>query len=136
MPEVQKTHRYLLDRQERQLEAAAEAAAAARGAQESAAAEAARREALRQALAAAQAAYDARDYAATVERYTAALAYLPEEPAAVQQLVGQLRQAGYELAVGPQPQAGLPPRRPRPWRRPTACTPRTVTWRRSPPTAS
>jgi len=99
VPEVDKAHRFLLDRQLRQLAAEAEAAAAARGAQEAEAADQARREALRQALAAAQTAFDAKDYAATVERYTSALSYLPEEPEAVRQLVGQLRQAGYELAT-------------------------------------
>ncbi len=99
VPEVDKAHRYLLDRQLRQLAAEAEEAAAARGAQEAQAADQARREALRQALAAAQAAYDKRDYAGTVEHYTSALSYLPEEPAAVRQLVGQLREAGYELAA-------------------------------------
>jgi hypothetical protein len=99
VPEVDKAHRYLLDRQQRRLTAEAEAAAAARGAQEAEAADQARREALRQALTAAQAAFNSRDYAATVERYTDALSYLPEEPAVVQRLVGQLRQAGYELAT-------------------------------------
>ena len=99
VPEVDKAHRYLQDRQRRQLEAEAEAALAAQEAQAAEAAGLARRDALRQALASAQAAFEARDYAATVQRYTAALSYLPEEPAVVQRLVGQLRQAGYELAA-------------------------------------
>jgi hypothetical protein len=99
VPEVDKAHRFLLDRQLRQLAAEAEAAAAARGAREAEAADQARREALRQALAAAQDAYESRNYEATVEHYTAALSYLPEEPDAVKRLVGQLREAGYELAV-------------------------------------
>ena len=99
VPEVDKAHRYLLDRQRRQLAAEAEAALAAQEAQASEAADQARRDALRQALTAAQAAFDSRDYAATVERYTDALSYLPEEPAVITRLVGQLRQAGYELAT-------------------------------------
>jgi len=89
VPEVDKTHRYFLQRQER-------GAAASEAAQ---AAEAVRRSALREALAAAQAAFDARDYAAAVERYTGALAFLPEDPAVIERLVAQLRQAGYELAA-------------------------------------
>jgi hypothetical protein len=99
VPEVDKAYRYLLDRQLRQLAAEAETAAAARGAREAEAADQERREALRSSLTAAQAAFDSRDYAGTVEHYTSALSYLPEEPSAVKQLVGQLRQAGYELAV-------------------------------------
>ncbi len=96
VPEVDKAHSFLMERQRRQLEAAAEDAVAAARAE---AADGPRREALRQALAAGQAAFEARDYPATVERYTTALSYLPEEPAVVTRLVGQLRQAGYELAV-------------------------------------
>ncbi len=99
VPEVDKAHRYLLDRQLRQLAQEAEEAAAARGAQEAEAADQDRREALRRAMAAAQGAYDKRDFAGAVEHYTSALSYLPEEPAAVKQLVGQLREAGYELAA-------------------------------------
>jgi hypothetical protein len=99
VPEVQKTHRWFLARQERQLAEALEAAAAAKAAAAAGSEEAARREALRQALAAARSAFEARDYSGTVERYAAALSYLPEDAESIQRLVSQLRAAGHELAL-------------------------------------
>jgi len=83
IPEVNKTHKYLLGRQE----------------SGTGAAEAARRAELRSALAGAQTAFDAKDYAGAADGYVRALAYLPEDPAVVELLAANLRQAGYELAA-------------------------------------
>lgn len=83
VPEVDRTHRYFLAKLERGIGPAEEA----------------RRSELRAALARAQAAFDARDFAGAAEAYSGALRYLPEEPAEVERLSANLRQAGYELGA-------------------------------------
>jgi tetratricopeptide (TPR) repeat protein len=82
IPEIAKAHQYFLDKAEE--------------------AEQVRRQTLRDYLQAAQAASARQEYAAAVDGYTKALAYLPEDAATIEQMVAQVRRAGYELGSSQQ----------------------------------
>lgn len=79
IPEVSRTHEYFLAR--------------AGAAQDS------RTDVLRDYLRRAESAFAGGDYEATLANYTRALEYLPEERAAVERLISQVRQAGFQLGL-------------------------------------
>jgi hypothetical protein len=83
IPEVNKTHKYLLEKE------MAEAKPAEQEWQGR----------LRESLARAQSAFQAKDYAGTLDAYAKALAYLPEDPAMTGRIVEEVRQSGYELGA-------------------------------------
>jgi len=79
IPEIDKAHAYFL----------------ARGDD----AEQARRQTLRNFLGQAETAFGRGDYNTALDSYTKALAYLPEDAATVEKMIGQVRRAGYELGI-------------------------------------
>jgi DNA repair exonuclease SbcCD ATPase subunit len=58
-----------------------------------------RRETLRDFLQQAETAFDRGDYAAALDNYTKALAYLPEDAATVEKMISQVRRSGYQLGI-------------------------------------
>ncbi|MBN2553441.1 MAG: hypothetical protein JXB06_11765 [Spirochaetales bacterium] len=83
IPEISKAHAYFLDKVDET--------------------EQARRRTLRDFLQQAEAAFARGDYRGTLDSYTRALAYLPEDAATVEKMVSQVRRSGYELGLS-QPQ--------------------------------
>jgi len=81
MPEISKAHAYLLAKEDES--------------------DRARRQTLRDFLQQAENAFARGDYAAALDGYTKALAYLPEDAATVEKMISQVRRAGYELGLAP-----------------------------------
>jgi DNA repair exonuclease SbcCD ATPase subunit len=79
IPEINKAHAYFLDK----------------GGES----EQVRRQTLRDFLGRAEAAFGRGDYAAALDNYTKALAYLPEDAATVEKMIDQVRRSGYELGI-------------------------------------
>ncbi len=80
VPEIGKSHTFFLDQQE--------------------AAEQARQRRFRNYLLRAETAFRGKDYPATLEHYADALEYLPEDSENIEQIINQVRQAGFELGLG------------------------------------
>jgi len=79
IPEINKAHAYFLDKGD--------------------GSEQVRRQTLRNFLQQAEAAYGQGNYAAALNSYTKALAYLPEDAATVEKMISQVRRSGYEMGI-------------------------------------
>jgi hypothetical protein len=79
IPEINKAHAYFLAKRDES--------------------EQTRRQTLRSFLQQAETAFARGDYPATLDSYTKALAYLPEDTATVEKMITQVRRSGYELGI-------------------------------------